>query len=91
MTWAQLGMLLIQFGPRAFDLAEKLVSNWTSQTPLTVEDIQAARKLGQRTSRDAVVEALLRAGIALDSAQGQAILALVPDAPATAAASVPAP
>lgn len=78
MTWAMFAQLLIQFGDRAFDLASKLIANWTSQTPLTLQDIEAARKLGERSPRDAMVDAITRAGIALDSPQAAALLALVP-------------
>lgn len=86
MTWAMLAQLLITFGPRGFDLAEKLVTKWNSPDPLTLEDIAEAKRLGTRTAKDAVVEALLRANIPLDSEQGKAMLALVPGiAPVTTA------
>lgn len=78
MTWAIFAQLLIQFGTRGFDLATKLVEKWNSPEPLTIDDIAAARKLGERNPRDAVVEALIRAGVALDSPQAVAMLALVP-------------
>lgn len=78
MSWQLLVQLLVQFGPKAFDLAEQLIAKWNSTDPVTQADIDALRKLGQRTAKDAVVEALVRNGIALDSPQGVAILALVP-------------
>lgn len=78
MNWPLFAQLLAQFGPQAFDLASKLVEKWNSPDPLTQADIDAARKLGLRTARDAVVEALVRANVPLDSAQAVALLALVP-------------
>jgi len=78
MTWAQFALILMQFGVRGFDLADKLVANWSSQEPMTPADVAEMRKLGQRTSRDAVIEALTRAGVALDSPQALALLALTP-------------
>ena len=78
MTWSVLVSLLVQFGPSAFDLAKKLIEKWNSTDPVTAADIDELRKLGQRTSRDAVVESLVRAGIPLDSPQAVALLALVP-------------
>lgn len=78
MTWSVLVSLLVQFGPSAFDLAKKLIEKWNSPDPVTTADIDELKKLGQRTSRDAVVESLIRANISLDSEQAKAILALVP-------------
>lgn len=78
MSWAMLAQLLIQFGPSAFALATKLVEKWGSADPVTAADIDELKKLGQRSSRDAVVESLVRAGIPLDSPQAVAMLALVP-------------
>lgn len=79
MTWPILAQLLAQFGLKGFDLAERLIAKWNSPEPLTQADIDEARKLGQRTPREAVVEALVRNGVSLDSEQGKAILALVPE------------
>lgn len=77
-TWAMLAELLIKFGPAGFSLAEKLVEKWSSTAPLTLEDIAEARKLGERSPRDAMIEALIRAGEPLDSEKAKAMLALVP-------------
>jgi len=78
MTTAMLAQLLIQFGVRGFDLAIALVQKWNSPDALTVADIEAAKKLGERSPRDAMIEALVRAGVPLDSPQAVAMLALVP-------------
>lgn len=78
MPWSTLIALLVQFGPKAFDLAQKLIEKWNSTDPVTAADIEELKKLGQRSSRDAVVEALVRANIPLDSPQAVAMLALVP-------------
>ena len=78
MTWAMLGKLLMEFGPKGFDLAEHLIEKWSNPEPLTLEDIAKARKLGERSKRDAVIEALVRAGEPLDSPKAVALLALVP-------------
>lgn len=78
MTWIQFSQLLLLFGPRGFDLAAKLVEKWNSPEPLTLEDVAAAKKLGERSPRDAMVEALIRANIPLESPQAVAMLALVP-------------
>lgn len=86
MTWPMFAQLLLQFGPRAFDLAEKLIANWTNPAPLTIEDIQAAKKLGLRSPRDAMIEALIRGNIPLDSPEALALLGLVPQLPAAATA-----
>jgi len=77
MSWAQLIQLIIQFGPSAFDLADKLITKWGSQDPVTEADIQELRDLGKRSGRDALVEALVRAGVPLDSEQAQNLLQLV--------------
>ena len=78
MTIAMLTQLLIQFGPKAFDLASALIAKWNSPDPVTVADIEELRKMGQRTPRDAVIDSLNRAGIPLDSPQAVAMLALIP-------------
>lgn len=90
MTWAQLGLLLIQFGPQGFALAEKLVAKWTSDVPLTQADIDEARRLGVRSPRDAMLESLIRSGIPLDSERAKALLALVPGGDSQAAAALAA-
>ena len=77
MSFAALTGLLVQFGPAAFSLAESLISKWNSTEPVTLADLEELRKLGQRSSRDATLEALLRSGVALDSPQAVALLALV--------------
>ena len=78
MKWAMFAELLIQFGARGFDLAAKLVEKWNSTDPVTLADIEAAKKLGQRSPRDAMIEALIRTGTPLDSPEALALLALVP-------------
>ena len=78
MSFALLAQLLAQFGPSAFALAEKLIAKWNSPDTVTLDDIAELKKLGQRTARDAVVEALVRGNISLDSPEALALLALVP-------------
>lgn len=78
MPWSTLVSLLVQFGPSAFDLARKLIDKWNSADPVTAADLDELQKLGRRTPRDAVIEALVRAGVSLDSEQAKAILALTP-------------
>lgn len=78
MSWAMIAELMIKFGPSAFDLAKKLVEKWNSPDPVTMADIVELEKLGKRSARDAAIEALVRAGVALDSPQAVAILALLP-------------
>jgi len=78
MTWAQLTLLLLQFGIRGFDLADKLIARWNDPTPVTPADIDELRKLGQRTPKDAIFEALARAGVPYDSEQAKALLATIP-------------
>jgi uncharacterized protein (UPF0297 family) len=78
MSWNLLISLMAQFGPAAFDLAKKLIEKWNSSDPVTLIDIEELRSLGRRTSRDALVESLVRAGIPLDSPQAVALLAMVP-------------
>lgn len=78
MTWAQLTILILQFGDRAFALADKLVAKWNSPEPVTPEDIQELRTLGQRTPKDAMLEALARAGISADDPKAKELLALLP-------------
>lgn len=78
MTWQIFIQLLVQFGPAAFDLAKKLIDKWNSTDPVTQADIDELKKLGTRSSRDALIEGLAKAGVALDSPQAIALLALVP-------------
>lgn len=78
MSWAMLFDLLIKFGPSAFDLAKKLIEKWSSTVPVTLADIEELERLGKRSARDALVEALVRNGIPLDSEQAKNLLALVP-------------
>lgn len=91
MTWPMFAELLIQFGVRGFDLAEKLIAKWSSNDPVTLADVEEARKLGERTPRQAMIEALNRAGIPLDSPQAVAMLALVPDSSPTVVVVPPDP
>lgn len=78
MSWNVLIQLLVQFGPSAFELAKKLIEKWNSNDPVTAAEIDELKKLGTRTSRDALIEGLIKAGVALDSPQAIALLALVP-------------
>ena len=77
MTWSVLVQLLVQFGPAAFDLAKKLIEKWSSTDPVTVADIAELKQLGQRSSKMALVEALVKANIPLDSPQAQQLLSLL--------------
>lgn len=73
----QLIGLLVQFGPAAFDLAETLIGKLGSKEPLTVADIAELRKMGKRTSKDAIIDALVRGGVPLESEQATKLLAMV--------------
>lgn len=77
MTWATLVSLLVKFGPQAFDLASKLIAKWSDTNPVTQADLDELRTLASQTPRSKMEAALLKAGIALDSEQGKALLALV--------------
>lgn len=78
MSWQMIIQLLVNFGPKAWDLITALMAKWNSTDPVTEADIAELRKLGERSSKDAVVEALIRANIPLDSDQAKSLLALVP-------------
>ena len=78
MNWATLIQLLATWGPRGFDLAEKLIEKWNSPEPVTAADIAELKALGLRTPRDAVVEALARAGVPMDSEKAKEMLAMLP-------------
>lgn len=78
MSWAVLIQLILQFGPPALDLAQKLISKWNSTDPVTAADIEELKRLGQRTPRQALIDALNRAGVPLDSPQAIALLAAIP-------------
>lgn len=67
MTWTVLAQLLVQFGPSAFQLAERLIAKWDSKEPVTQADLDELTAMGVRSGRDAVIEALVRNNIPLES------------------------
>lgn len=78
MSWDTLVQLLIKFGPQGFELAKALIQKWTNTGPVTLQDIEDLRMLGQHTARSQMIDSLNRAKIPLDSPQAVALLALVP-------------
>ncbi len=77
MTAETLTALLITFGPKAFSLAEELVRLWGVKTPLTLEDINRLRKLGERTPLEALKERLAALGVPLDSDKAKELISLL--------------
>ena len=75
MNWSTLVPLIVKFG---VPFAEKIWQLFTAGGVPTPEDWAALRALSQQTARSQMVDALNRAGIALDSPEGIAMLALVP-------------
>lgn len=75
MNWATLIPLIISQG---LPLAEKLWQLFKAGGEPTQADWDALKALSQETARSQMIKALQRAGIALDSPQAVALLALVP-------------
>ena len=78
MDIATLIGLMIQFGPKAFDLAEALIARIGSGEAVTPEFIAHLRDLAANTPTSKMIAALTNAGIPLDSDKGKAFLSLVP-------------
>lgn len=75
MTIEKLIELLAKFGPDGIELAETLWKRWTSGGPIVQKDFDDLRAFVKPA--DVVMkEQLTAAGIALDSPQGKAMLAL---------------
>jgi hypothetical protein len=77
MTPEMLTGLLITFGPKAFSLAEELIRLWDNKAPLTLEDINRMRKLGERTPIEALTERLKALGVPLDSDKAKELISLL--------------
>lgn len=73
MDWITLANLILTVGLPA---AEKLWNLVTSGTPPTQADWDALKALASAKASDKMAAQLTAAGIALDSAQGKAMLAL---------------
>ena len=69
--WPTLIPIIAQYG---IPLAEALWRKWTSGAAPTQADWDELRALGAKTMRSQMVDALTRAGIALDSAQAIELL-----------------
>lgn len=75
MDWSTLILLAIQNGlPVALKLAEK----WGNKDVVKPEEIAELRQLASHTSETQMRDALIRAGIPLDSDRAKELLALVP-------------
>lgn len=78
MGWPEIITLIGRWGPTGVDLAQKLWEKWSSGKPPTAADFDELRALANKTPRSQMEDALVRAGIPLDSPQAVSLLALVP-------------
>lgn len=76
MGWPEIISLLITFGPKGVDLAETIWKKWAAKTPPGPQDFADLRALLQQSATDKMKAQLTAAGIALDSPQAIALLAL---------------
>lgn len=73
MSWSVLLPLLIQYG---LPVAEDIFNKVTTSAPVTAADFDALRAAASVTAKDRMKAQLTAAGIALDSPQAVALLAL---------------
>lgn len=74
MPWPLVIQLIAQYG---LPLAEQLWKQWSSNTPPTQEDWNTLKALAAQNAKSQMMAALVRNGVDPNSAQGQALLALV--------------
>lgn len=55
MTGMEIAQLILLFGPKAFDLIEKLVAIWSK--PLTTDEVLAITALARKSYQDYINEA----------------------------------
>lgn len=73
--WASLIPVILQYG---VPFAEKVWQKWSSGNNPTQADWDELKALGKNTARSQMLDALSRAGIALDDPKAVALLAQVP-------------
>ena len=74
MTWLMIAQLVAQYG---IPVAEKLFQLWTSGAAPTQDDWNILKDLASKNAKAQMMAALVRNGVDPNSAQGQALLALV--------------
>ena len=78
MGWEVLIPIIAQYG---FGVAERLWQLWSTKSAPTAEDWAVLNKLAAETAHTRMVDALTRAGIALDDPKAIALLELVKPKP----------
>lgn len=73
MTWAILAELIVKYG---LPLAESIWKKWSTGTIPAAADWEELRQLASVSFTSQMQAALVRAGIALDSPEAKALLAL---------------
>jgi hypothetical protein len=68
--------LLVAFGPSAINLIDQLIAKWSTNAAITSADWATLRVSAMQTAKDRMTAQLTAAGIALDSPQAIAMLAL---------------
>jgi hypothetical protein len=73
MTWNTIALLIIEIGLPA---AMKIVEKWENGSPVGLQELNEVRAVAQQTAADRVKAQLVKAGIALDSDQAKALIAM---------------
>ncbi len=76
MGWEIVAALIAQHG---LPFVERLIKNWTNNTPVTAEEWGKLTKLSEQTARSQVIAAFARAGIPENDPRVVAALAALPE------------